>query len=654
MANVQEIVVELLRHGPAHNQLLSPLTDYLALVGDHAAETLNVPFEHHQFLHRLRAVRYESDDADRRFELEELGRIVSDMLGRLPGLVASLADRSVRQDAPLHLRLMLSSAELSLLPFELANMPSGVPGAGKPLLLQPLRPVCVTRRVRRVTREGSYWSGRPKLLFAAAAPPGVAGVPAKEHLMALRDAIDPWLSCSGSADELGRHLVFVPNATVRALEEACREYAFTHVHILAHGVEKREGEGLHYGLALHDETDPEATDVVTGERLAAALRVYRKQAERGHSAPAMVTIASCHSAQQGSVVGAGASVAHHLHEAGIPMVVASQFPLSVRGSVIMTQLLYKRLLWGTDPRVALTDLRRRLFSLLPECHDWASLVVYDAFPEDLDDRQAEIGIQQANDSIKAALNCADRAMADGRREKDETLRNALDKLQDRTRRLEALIDVAGLDGGNRTAALGMLASAEKRQAQLHYRLSVTGNHDTKHSARSLELVERAMDHYRLIFQEDVGSHWAIIQFLSLYGVLNHSERAAAVAGRCRHDVATLLAAARLAAEIKLERGAPLERIWACGSLAELAILRVLFGTADDLGKETGCAQEFLQRMLAVPEPNVRGIYATVHQLRRYWDWYVKIADDAFGKTLARFGDVERRVNAIRLPVTLDY
>jgi len=38
---MRTLTLELLRHGPAHNQLLSPLTPYLALCENHPAVTLN-------------------------------------------------------------------------------------------------------------------------------------------------------------------------------------------------------------------------------------------------------------------------------------------------------------------------------------------------------------------------------------------------------------------------------------------------------------------------------------------------------------------------------------------------------------------------------------------------------------------------------------
>ena len=53
MAQIRNIKLELLRPGPAHNQLLSPLTPYLALCGADGPVTVNIPFEHRHLLNRL-------------------------------------------------------------------------------------------------------------------------------------------------------------------------------------------------------------------------------------------------------------------------------------------------------------------------------------------------------------------------------------------------------------------------------------------------------------------------------------------------------------------------------------------------------------------------------------------------------------------------
>jgi hypothetical protein len=55
-APVRTLRVELVRHGPPHNQLLSPLTPYLALCNNQGAETVHVPMEHAEHLDRLRGL----------------------------------------------------------------------------------------------------------------------------------------------------------------------------------------------------------------------------------------------------------------------------------------------------------------------------------------------------------------------------------------------------------------------------------------------------------------------------------------------------------------------------------------------------------------------------------------------------------------------
>jgi hypothetical protein len=50
MSEIHNVKIELLRAGPAHNQLLSPLTPYLALCGADGPVTVHIPFEHEQLL----------------------------------------------------------------------------------------------------------------------------------------------------------------------------------------------------------------------------------------------------------------------------------------------------------------------------------------------------------------------------------------------------------------------------------------------------------------------------------------------------------------------------------------------------------------------------------------------------------------------------
>ena len=326
---MRTITLELLRHGPAHNQLLSPLTPYLALCENHGAVTLHVPFEHNQFLHRLRALGYQIGDEARIFQLQDTARVMGEILSAIPGLTAE-ANKSDGADEPLtHLRLIISASELALLPFELALSSNGLPGAGQYLLLQPQMPVCLTRETRRVADEFWQWPKAPRILFAAASPPEIGTIPLESHLLALRRLVGPWVKYydDSKPEERRRrvedHLYFLPAASIESIEKACADGEFTHVHILAHGVERPEGYDTRFFLALHDSRDPEQVEYISGPRLATALRAARKPDSRGLARPAVVTLASCNSGSLGSVAGAGASIAHALHESGIPMVIAT-------------------------------------------------------------------------------------------------------------------------------------------------------------------------------------------------------------------------------------------------------------------------------------------------------------------------------------------
>lgn len=385
----RSITLELLRHGPANNQLLSRTTPYLALCESHGAQTINLPIDHAEYQIRLEGLRYmQSNPVIQGAALREATRDVTRVLSAIPAFAGEL---TAAQDADLiHIRLVLSASELSLLPFELAESPPGTPGEGQRLFLAASPPVVLTRETRREQRVCVPWPYRPRILFAFASPGPLAPVPVDAHLLALRRALDPWIGwIEGHAlTEVGLHLTVLPNASLDAIADACRAAArdrrgpYTHVHVLAHGVAQPAlgSREPRFYLALHAGRGNDAPDYVDGYRLEAALRplpVCRDTL-------AVVSIASCDAGNPGSLVAGGASVAHELHEAGVPFVVASQFPLTFRGSTILVDRLYAELLRGTDPRRAAHEVRRELYAASTAVHDWASLVAYATLPTDID------------------------------------------------------------------------------------------------------------------------------------------------------------------------------------------------------------------------------------------------------------------------------
>ena len=62
MNKFHQVRLEFVRPGPPHNQLLSPLTPYMALCGGGSPITFYLDFEHHQFLSRLNRLRYVAPD----------------------------------------------------------------------------------------------------------------------------------------------------------------------------------------------------------------------------------------------------------------------------------------------------------------------------------------------------------------------------------------------------------------------------------------------------------------------------------------------------------------------------------------------------------------------------------------------------------------
>jgi hypothetical protein len=591
MSRIRNVVLEFLRHGPPHNQLLSPLTRYLALCGNHSGVSVSVPYEHAQFLARHQILNYELDagettEAQHRarqhteLQLQITAAEMAGILAEIPGLISELTDGR-RLHAFTHLEIVLSASELALLPFELANAPQGFPGAGQPLALQSQHPLCITRRVRRVGDECSCWPDRPRILFAHALPPADAARLVPAHLLALRNAVAPWvglkpgeqLELDHPPSYLAEYLTVLPHASVQSLFAELRKDCYTHVHLLAHGVEIREGVDVRFGLALRDAEHPLVEDRVSASRLTTLFRAMVRDCHPKLTLPAVVTLASCHGAAGGSVVGAGASVAHALHEAGIPLVVASQFPLSFPASVLMVQTLYDQLLWGCDPRVLLCDLRRQLKLRLPHTHDWASLVAYASLPADLETRGPKIRFEQAKRAIEAAFSLWDadapkRAALSSQHNVPENTNWQTEtelRLEAGKNRLKQLDrELQPLDGGatsvtveDHALVLGRLASTEKRQAEIEFYRSPSAD-------RWRVRLRNACRYYHRAFCVDRSQTWALAQEVALTLALDGSSAAARDAKfRAYHTMACQLLA--------WDRGDKnrIRRLWALGNLMEL-------------------------------------------------------------------------------------
>jgi hypothetical protein len=627
---MRTIRLELLRHGPPHNQLISPLTDYLALCENHPAASVEVPFEHAEFMQRLKALQYKNGLTDIRLELEDMARSITRILSSVPGLIRELAEHAGDQAPLFHVRLILSANELALLPFEIADAPPGFVGAGQSLLLQSQAPVCITREVRRVSADAAALGDQsaPRILFVAA---DVAGpIPLEAHVTALRQVIEPWMRfyladkepryVSERRERVAEHLTVIPQASVRDIETACASGQYTHVHILAHGVPLRKGDDRRYGLALHHPSRPSQLEVVDGARLAKALRPPLAGYATGFARPAVVTLAACDAGAVGSVVGAGASIAHALHEDGIPLVVASQFPLSFAASVIMTRELYEGFLVGQDPRALLVNLRRQMRTQAPAAHDWASIVAYASFPPSLDEQLREFRIKQAQRRLEAAFHHADRMLSTWEGNQQTSLRRPHrpptdDELMDQRKRLdrdssqlENLFSETEAD----SSAYGLLASSEKRLAQLLWRMKSAAERSVNSYREEARLsLVNSRKYYYQAFRKD-RQPWALVQALALTAVLQLRPGQEGI-GRDEWELARILSDQEAASKDR-------QRVaWAHANLMELYLLaptiaRALAITAKDAREQ---AEAHAQAFIRATDQDLIEVYSTRRQLLRY-------------------------------------
>jgi beta-lactamase superfamily II metal-dependent hydrolase len=628
---IRLVHVEFLRPGPPNNQLLSPLTPYLAVCGETGAGVVHVPYEHGRFERVLKQLRYETGDPeDRLAMLHDLGTEMGRFLGAVPGLPGSLTTELNQRGTLVHLRLTLSAAELALLPFELAKTPvtEGVTGENW-LSLHTRPPVCVTRNIRTVAPESVVWPERPRILFIAGDP---ETVPYEKHREVLEEAIERFRYPEKDEEkcdredrtQFGELLTILNYPSLAEVMEECRRHDYTHIHVLAHGDLDETSPGF-YGLVLRGpERGPNAVpDVVSGDRFRTAITSVRHR-------PTVVTLASCDSGNVGTVVTPGASFAHQLHEAGIPLVVAAQFPLSIDGSIPLTKRLYNGFLWGEHPLHVLQEARAELHArYTANWHDWASLVVYEALPRTLADQLEALRYRQSKLAMDAALQKIDKAVEKGKEINSSELERAV----------KYAVGKFSLDGPYAVECMGLRASSLKRIAQARFKL---GHHtatkspceEDPYEKEPYDLLDEARIDYlsavRYLMVNDSRAlqrlatlHWVLVQVASLSMVLGQDPRD----GTWK--------AAKLSAELYCEHQESEQRAWSHGSLAELWLVQL---GQPDLSEET--RKEIYDKAVYhaqelgnfYPGQDAFPVQSTRRQFQRYVDWwghedFVKLAEE---------------------------
>lgn len=366
--------VLFVRTGPVFNQLITPLASYMVSVNG-KAELINLPFDEMSLQRGLAALFSGEGAAAEALSLRDLTQGASEVLAALPRLSVDLYDSS-RPDRLVQVDIASAYQELSLVPFELW---AHCADAAEPnwVTLKELPRVIITRSLgtrSNRSRRGA-WPARARVLLLAGPVPQQT---LDEHVRAMLEAMaidtmaTPGVPSADSPDVLryGDWLTVARQASLQTLVRLHQQEIFTHVHLVAESTDA--GYGV-TGMVLRGQAGAEP-DVVSAERMAQALtcvedgRLYQ---------PLVLSVVSV-CASGGRAIANGARSCHALCAAGIPLVLGSHAPLRPEGASLLTRLLYKGLLFGSEPLSVLHGIRQALHALGGA--DWANLIVYENLP----------------------------------------------------------------------------------------------------------------------------------------------------------------------------------------------------------------------------------------------------------------------------------
>ncbi len=570
---MKSTLIEFFRFQDLESGILRKGDRYLVASGEAAISQQEMPIGQSRFNRSMRNLRYHGVSENE--EKEALHSIQQVVTGLVPC-------EYLPKDNHIHqIDLVVNAAELAGLPFE-----AMATGAGEPLFLTDGGYV-LTRRVRGAFAESrSEWPVRPRVLFIWSAAGGE--VPVSQHREALLDALSPWIPPGRQSDVF----VEVGNAKLRDIETLLETETepFTHFHLLAHGYPVDGEEGKRFGIAFDSRI--EGIDPVAPEALAKSLEPIKDCA-------VVMTIAACDSANNTNSITPEKSLAHQIHIAGVPVVVASQLPLTVDGSNILVRQFYRYLLTGLDVREALHKTRVELFHRQKEAgHDWLSVVGYVRLREGYVDFLKQLRLKS---HLASMTNLRDRidSMPEGSNQAEiKKIHNRLQEKIDVLTQLVSHADNSKVLNENR----GLLGSAEKRLAEfIHCHCHYDGANQ-----ESLEALKRARCWYGDAFRENPSHHWTGVQFLALE---------AALSGSINKGDWSL---AYHAAEVDRQRPG---EYWALGSLAELALLAILVDTATEK-TATEYLEEMKERVTALEtKPEHDPFMSTAQQLLRYVNWW---------------------------------
>ena len=509
-----------------------------------------------------------------------------------------------------HIEVFLNPSELALLPFELLlnkkEEPHFVLNDGKQLVL--------TRNFRRAEPATFEIPKNPRILFVHTKPDHknfmglpFPDVPHKNHAQSLRYALRHW--------DIDNRLTVLANPdfdtfSQTVLEAEAKNNPFTHIHILAHGsmlFDPKRPQNFEYGIAFHSNLPKEAPYKPT------STREIKLLFESMETLPYLVNYMICDGANFTNGTKSDKNPVQATFEAGVPVVIGSQFPLSMDGSNLITKELYKRLLRGGDIRNILGGIRTKLYGEKPaEHHDWISLVSYVNLP---DNYEFQLLLQKLESQLVILNSIRNKA----RRENTDTLPSKDDFIRAKVQIEESIADLSAQvqeiehQKSKEFAFLensGLLGSAYKRLAEIEFKEFCILGSETQ--SKQIQYLQEAKKWYKIAADRNLSHHWSSIQYISLCSILE---------GGLIKEEYDYWNAARLAAltEIELNTANGKKSVWAHGTLLELYLLTSSERPNESKKKIMENIKHLVSHAKSRKKPEA--IASTKFQILRYLEWW---------------------------------
>jgi hypothetical protein len=634
---MKSLILGIARAGTPNNYLLNEDTRYISMFGNKPEVTFSIHCGHDQLIEKISKLRYnDADPSSAEEAITFFQKLTSKLLQDLKYLNIEENDFS-----PLHIRLVTTPLELAQIPFEFFPCPPNISGGKEiPLLAHPDRVISFTREIRQEAEAKYLWPHKPRLLFAWAQPDPRLPVPYEEHLTILEDMVSnlarPKKNIPFPEPNLAEYLTSLPHASVEAIQQEIlkgqnQNKPYTHIHLLAHGgSQNRHAAVLEFRLLLCKKNTEDQIQRISGDSLTKALVPDKKQLP-----PAVVSLSVCDSGNIGNTILPTGSVAYQLHQAGIPCIFASQFPLTKYGSAILLKTLFQRLINGYDPRIALYETRVALKK--EQSHDWSSLIAYARFPEDIEDQLQCSQLKWRFDSMKVSNSWVDHIFKYWEDIPEEQLEGLFSKIKDRlVGSIEGLMELLDINNQSmlKTAQLksehfGLLGSSYKRKAEFLFRWSdLYPKQSADLIAESNASLESAKIYYRKGFDTNPLSHWNATQYLALQAISQ---------GFPNSDKELWTITKYMADRDEQTASDQVFKIWAWGTLAELYLLKPLFIPSSNPTEDEEAINQAMDMVgkIADAGPSYEDAKeSTARQLERYIYWWPSVYPDTFPKKLA--------------------